>query len=103
MMLSLITPASAKTALARNLKERRLARDLTQVGLSEQSGVALATLRKFEQTGAISIDNLFKLMLVVGGLEKIIEASAPEPHSFSSIDEVMAGKKRRKRQRGSRS
>lgn len=88
--------------LAANMRERRLAMGLTQAGLSERSGVALATLRKFEQTGALSIDSLFKLMLVVGGLEEVVKASALGVHEFSSIDDVVSGKKQPKRKRGSR-
>lgn len=101
--MSLITPVKAKVALAANMKERRLVLNLTQVGLSERSGVALSTLRKFEQSGAISIDNLLKLMLVVGGLRRIVEATAPEQRRFSSIDDVLFDKIRPKRRRGSRS
>ena len=101
-MLSIITPAKAKTMLAANMRERRLAMGLTQAGLSKRSGVALATLRKFEQTGAMSIDSLFKLMLVVGGLEEIVKASGPSAHEFSSIDDVLSGKTKPKRKRGSR-
>ncbi len=85
------------------MRERRLALNLTQAGLSERSGVALATLRKFEQSGAISIDNLLKLMLVVGGLRKIVEATASDQRRFSSIDDVLSDKIRPKRKRGSRS
>ncbi len=102
-MISLITPTKAKLLIAQNMKQRRLALNLTQAGLSERSGVALSTLRKFEQSGAISIDNLLKLMLVVGGLTKIVDASAPNQTRFSSIDDVLSGKTRPMRKRGSRS
>ncbi len=104
-MMIFVTPAKAKTALRHNMIERRLALNLTQVGLSKRSGVALATLRKFEQTGSISIDNLLKLMMVVGGLEEIVEASASAGGSFASIQDVLSGEERpkRKRKRGSRS
>lgn len=54
-------------------------------------------------SGAVSVDKLFKLMLVVGGLDEVIEASAPGQSNFSSIDDVLAGNERRKRKRGSRS
>lgn len=90
-------------AIAENMKKRRLALNLTQAGLSERSGVALSTLRKFEQSGAISIDNLLKLMLIVGGLRQIVEASAPNQTRFSSIDDVLSDKTRPMRKRGSRS
>ena len=102
-MIVFITPTKAKAALAENMRERRLALNLTQAGLSERSGVALGTLRKFEQSGAISIDNLLKLMLVVGGLRKIVEASAPDQERFSSIDDVLSGNTRPMRKRGSHS
>lgn len=102
-MILVMTPVKAKIALAANMKERRLALNLTQAGLSQRSGVALATLRKFEQSGAISLDNLLKLMLVTGGMEEIVEASALPPQRFSSIDDVLSGKTQPKRKRGSRS
>ena len=102
-MITLITPSKAQMALAQNLRTRRLAMGLTQAGLSERSGVALATLRKFERTGAISVESLCKLMMVVGGLEKFVEASAPQKNEFNSIDEVLASHKEKPRQRGYRS
>ena len=102
-MIALMTPAKAKSKLAQNMRERRLAMNLTQARLSKRSGVALATLRKFEQSGAVSIDNLFKLMLVVGGLDDLIKASAPNPSNYNSIDDVLSGNESPKRKRGSRS
>lgn len=102
-MIALMTPAKAKSKLAQNMRERRLAMNLTQAGLSKRSGVALATLRKFEQSGAVSVDNLFKLMLVVGGLDDLIKASAPNLSNFNSIDDVLSGNESPKRKRGSRS
>lgn len=101
-MMSLVTPAKAKTLLAANMRERRLDMGLTQTGLSKRSGVALATLRKFEQTGSLSLDSLFKLMLVVGGLEEIVKATQPSAQAFTSIDDVLSGKTNSKRKRGSR-
>ena len=55
-MLAVMTLSKAKMALSANLRERRLAMGSTQGGLSKRSGVALATLHKFEQTGSVSID-----------------------------------------------
>lgn len=102
-MISLMTPAKAKVQLAKNIRERRLAMSLTQAGLSKRSGVALATLRKFEQSGAVSIDNLFKLMLVVGGLDEVVKVSGSDHTNFTSIDDVVSGQVKPKRKRGSRS
>jgi len=97
-----MTTKEAQSALSNNIRNRRLALDLTQAGLSERSGVALATLRKFEQTGAVSVENLFKLMVVVGGLQEMIDASAHKKTTFTSIDDVLSGTPKSPRQRGKR-
>lgn len=102
-MRSLVTPNHAQEILAKNVRARRLALGLTQAGLSSRSGVALATLRKFEQTGAASIEVLCKLLMIVGGLEKVVEASAPEQSEFASIDEVLEANKKPSRKYGWRS
>ena len=99
-MLSLITPSKAQKKLADNIRERRLAMELTQEGLSLRSSVPLPTLRKFEQKGLISLEAFLKILLVVGGLEEIIEATKAKKNSFSSIDEVL--KESSTRKRGSR-
>lgn len=99
-MIALISPSKAQTILAGHMRERRLALSLTQAGLSKRAGVALATLRKFEQTGKISVESLFKLMAIVGGLEAVLEAAKPAPETFNSIDDVLADSKLSKRQRG---
>ncbi len=62
---------------------------LTQGGLASRSGVALPTLRKFEQKGLISLESLLKLLLVLDGLENIVKALEVEQPEFSSIDEVL--------------
>lgn len=99
-MISLITPAKAQVKLAENVRERRLAMELTQEGLAMRSTVPLPTLRKFEQKGIISLEAFLKLLLVVGGLEEIIEATKSKKSKFSSIDEVL--KEDSTRKRGSR-
>lgn len=102
-MISLLTPARAQLKLAENLRERRLDMGLTQAGLAARSGVALATLRKFERTGAASIATMLKLLAVVGGLEEVIQATAPVERDFNSIDEVIKADARPRRKIGWRS
>jgi transcriptional regulator with XRE-family HTH domain len=102
-MISLLTPAKAQQQLAANLQARRVALGLTQAGLSIRSGVALGTLRKFERTGAASMEALLKLMAVLGGLEALVAATAPEPAAFTSIDEVLRADAAPKRKYGWRS
>lgn len=74
--------------------------ELTQEGLAERSGVPLATLRKFEQKGAISLESFLKLLMVVGGLEDIINMLKPSKPKFTSIDDVLKDMNNTPRKRG---
>jgi transcriptional regulator with XRE-family HTH domain len=99
-MIAILTVTKAQETLAENVRARRLAIGLTQAGLASRSGVPLGTLRKFERTGAASVETLFKLLMVVGGLERMIDASAPEPGEFASIEEVLEADRRPARKHG---
>jgi len=101
-MILFITASKAQQKLAENLRERRLAMNLTQKGLAERSGVALPTLRKFEQKGAISLESLLKLLMVLGGLEELVKATKPAQAAFASIDEVLRANDKPTRKRGRR-
>ena len=101
-MVSLITPSKAQNKLADNVRLRRLNMDLTQEGLSKRSGVPLPTLRKFEQKGVVSLESYLKILMVVGGLEKMLDALSVEQQSFSSIDEVLEDGTKPTKKRGSR-
>lgn len=99
-MLSLISVSKAQKKLAKNVRNRRLSMELTQEGLAERSGVPLATLRKFEQKGTISLESFLKLLMVVGGLENVIEVLKPEKPNFTSIDDVLKDMNTTSRKRG---
>jgi hypothetical protein len=104
IMLLLLTPSHAQRKLADHVRARRLALDLTQEGLATRSGVPLATLRKFEQKGTISLEAFLKLLMVVGGMEDMVDALEPQASPFSSIDDVLkADKAQPARKRGRRS
>ncbi|MVZ61223.1 helix-turn-helix domain-containing protein [Sphingobacterium humi] len=98
--MSFISVSKAQQKLSENIRARRLSMELTQEGLAERSGVPLATLRKFEQKGAISLESLLKLLLVVGGLEDIINVLKPTKPTFTSIDDVLKDTRTVSRKRG---
>tara|TARA_R110002012_G_C11664445_1_gene612527 strand:+ start:2698 stop:3000 length:303 start_codon:yes stop_codon:yes gene_type:complete len=97
--MPLITLNKAQKRITGNLRELRLGRGLTQKGLAERSGVNLSSLRKFEQTGRISLESFLKLSFTLGCLDKLIKATEPMESKFSSIDDVLA-KDDKKPQRG---
>jgi len=99
-MISLISPSKAQLKLAESIQVRRLSMELTQEGLAERSGVPLGTLRKFEQKGEISLGSFLKLLMVIGGMEEIIQALKRSKPNFSSIDEVLKNTDNISRKRG---
>ncbi|SKC07023.1 hypothetical protein SAMN05660841_04009 [Sphingobacterium nematocida] len=101
-MLSLISTSKAQKKIADHVRDRRLVMELTQEGLSQRSGVPLATLRKFEQKGVISLESLLKILIVVGGLEDVIAALEPDKPTFTSIDDVLKEDNTAYRKRGRR-
>ena len=100
--MSLLSLSKAQKRLAENARAKRLQMDLTQEGLAIRSGVALRTLRKFEQQGVISLESYLKITMVLGGLDDIIEATKPKEAEFSTIDEVLNTPSEPKRKRGTR-
>lgn len=76
----------AKASLAKQAKERRLALNLSRKTLAERSGVTEASLKRFESSGNISIDNLLRLALVMECLADF-EKLFPVRPSFQSLDE----------------
>lgn len=94
--------SKAQNTIVQNVRERRLQMDLTQEGLAERSGVPLSTLRKFEQTGMISLESFLKILSIVGGLEKMIEGLKPIAPVFKSIDEVLKNGEKTVKKRGSK-
>lgn len=101
-MVSLTTPAKAQKKLAEQARARRLQMELTQEGLAERSGVPLPTLRKFERTGAVSLESFLKIHMVLGGLEDILKATHVQDTLFSSIDDVLESDSPATRKRGTR-
>ena len=58
-------PKDVRLDISQRLKDVRLSYNWTQETLSKRSGVPLATLRRFEQTGEISMKWFVNLMLAL--------------------------------------
>ncbi len=95
IMILLFTLSKAQETIAANMRNRRLATGLTQQGLAKRSGVSLATLRKFEQKGVISLESFLKLTMVLDALDGVVKATEPPAPTYSSIDEVLESKRKR--------
>ena len=66
MLADVKFPNEIAKEVALKEKEKRKKKKMTQVELSVRSGVSLASLKRFEQTGEISFVALLKLAAVLG-------------------------------------
>lgn len=98
-MIDINSPAEILLLLARNMRELRLAKNLTQAQLSERANVSLAVLKKFERTGKISLESFIKLAFVLGAAEKIPEILRPDLQQYSTLDDLISGEEKMRRKR----
>ncbi len=98
--MSLITVSKAQSKLSGNIRARRLGLGLTQEGLADRSGVKLRTLRKFEQTGLVSLESFLKLAMALGCLQDFVKAPKPSETEFASIDDVLKDSKTKTPKKG---
>jgi transcriptional regulator with XRE-family HTH domain len=90
------SPGDICRAIADRARAARLAANLSQAGLAQRSGVSLGTLKRFERSGAASLEVVARIAMALRlepGFEKLFQ-----PARFTSLDEVIAAP--RKRQRG---
>lgn len=100
-MLSLNTEFDVMRAVADSVRQHRLAQGLRQTDLTQKSGVAVATLRRFERTGQITFFGLAKLLTSLGLADAFIASLQRVPETPASTKEFMTGMARR-RQRAPR-
>lgn len=63
------TPEEVARELARKARQLRLIRQWKQATLAARSGVTLASLRRFERSGEISLKSLLRLSFALGRLD----------------------------------
>jgi transcriptional regulator with XRE-family HTH domain len=81
------SPNQICASVAKRVKQRRLELNLTQEGLSARSDVNLATYRKFERTGDISLRNLVKIALSLNSIDAF--QLLFEQKQYQSINDVL--------------
>lgn len=83
---SLQTPEQVRADLASRVRALRLTKGWKQATLAERSGVSLASLRRFETTGKISLDSLLKLAFSLYRLDDFDDLLKPPP--AATIDDL---------------
>jgi transcriptional regulator with XRE-family HTH domain len=64
------TPLEVSKVLAERHRTLRKQLKMSQEEMAERSGVSLGSLKRFENTGKISMDSLLKLMHLLGRLNE---------------------------------
>ena len=93
----MLTPHEVAIHIAKQAKDKRLVLNFSQQTLALRSGVSLSVLKKFEQTGQISLQSLLKIACALGAIEVFQDLFKPtSPEQFTSLDALMAHKTRKR-------
>lgn len=101
-ILSLIdkTPDSLMSDIAQRVKQRRLEKGWTQNMLATKAGVSLASYRRFESSGEISLRSLLMLAFALemtDDFENLFNSKV-----YQSIDDIIKAGQLKQRKRGKR-
>lgn len=81
------SPQDINLGIAQRVKFRRKEQKITQQMLSKRANVSLGSIKRFEQTGEISLSSLIKIAFALG-YESDFDALF-EKKSYKSIEEVL--------------
>lgn len=85
------TPSEIALNLAKRVKRVRKRKKITQMQLAKRCNVSYGSLKKFEQTGEISLISLIKISMELNLIDEI-NGLFTTP-IYTSIDEVLYDKK----------
>ena len=91
----ILTPDEMLHRIADNEKARRKNMHLTQEELARRSGVSLGSLRRFEQTGDISLESLMKIAIVLNETDNLIKLFAERDPEYKSMEDLLNAKRRK--------
>ncbi len=95
-----MTPQQTQEKVRQSARSLRLAHNMTQKDLAEKSGVPLSTLKRFEQSGEVSLS---AILAIAGALDTLetFEDLFPKPPA-TSLDQLDIVDRQRQRARGKR-
>src|SRR5574344_755741 len=101
-ILSLInkTPDSLMSGIAKRVKQRRLEKGWTQNFLATKAGVSLASYRRCESSGEISLRSLVMLAFALEMTDEFENLFSRK--TYQSIDDIIKAEQPKQRKRGNR-
>jgi transcriptional regulator with XRE-family HTH domain len=95
--VNMITPGEMQKIVASRASDIRLELNLSQQTLSKKSGVSYGSLKKFEQTGQISLESLLKLAVILGCMDDFKTLFAQKSaEKVLSLDKMLENGKRKR-------
>jgi transcriptional regulator with XRE-family HTH domain len=88
-MVSLSTPNERLADISAAFKARRKSLHLSQAMLAAKSGVPLPTLRRYEQTGKISLASFVKLLFVLDLSAELLAIFDEKQQQYPSMDALL--------------
>ncbi len=88
--LNFKTPNEIQLEIAKNVREKRKKLKLTQKEFAKKSGVSFGSIKRFENTGEISLFSLVKIALVLNCEDDFLNLFKQK--QYDSIEEIINGK-----------
>lgn len=101
-MMDIRTAGEVLVELGGRARALRLLRDFSQAELAERSGLGVATIQRFEKSGHVSLENVYRIAVALSAEEGFAKLFVlPE---YGSLDEALArpakvARRRARRQR----
>lgn len=95
------TPSSVQEKIRLSARGLRLVHNMTQQALAEKSGVPLSTLKRFEQSGEISLAALLAIAGALGALDAFENLFLkPAAASLEELESARADRRRAGKRQG---
>lgn len=96
-----LSPLALKNEVGDRLARIRLSRNITQMALAEDAGIALRTLGRLEQGQSSNLDSFLRVVAALGFADELLKALPA--HELRPIERMDALRKVRKRARPDKS
>jgi transcriptional regulator with XRE-family HTH domain len=98
LILDAFNPATIAKGISERMRLRRLELNLTQQALAAKTGVSLGSIKRFERDYEISLKHLLMIAVIMDSTDEF--SCLFSQRQYQSIDEVLKGKKAKRRKRG---
>ncbi|WP_294663781.1 helix-turn-helix transcriptional regulator [uncultured Fusobacterium sp.] len=89
-LLNFKMPNEIQLEIAKNIRKKRKKLKLTQEEFAKKSGVSFGSIKRFENTGEISLFSLVKIALVLNCEDEFLNLFKQK--QYDSIEEIINGK-----------